>query len=335
MSTLWWIVAGGVAMSAIALIGSVTLLLPPRVLERIITPLVALAAGSLLGGAFFHMLPAAAGAMGDARRRVPVDHGGLHDLPRARAVPALASLPPRRGRLPAALGYLILLGDGLHNFLGGLGVAGVFLIDVRLGIMAWIAAAAHEIPQELGDFGVLIHSGWSRRRALLFNFASGLTFLVGGLVAYGCRGSRQRRVPRALCRRELPLHRGVGPGPRGEPAPARRRERAWGAAEAAATMRRPWCPANVVATVRARGPATIRTLISGGAAGCRLRSEARGCCLLGAELILRLPTAASQSPGRAIRLRTVVAWRPVWAGAPRGSYAARACRGRPSGWYTR
>lgn len=57
-------------------------------------------------------------------------------------------------------------------------------MDVRLGMAAWIAAAAHEIPQELGDFGVLIHGGWKKRTALLFNFLSGLTFLVGGLVTY-------------------------------------------------------------------------------------------------------------------------------------------------------
>jgi len=73
----------------------------------------------------------------------------------------------------------------LHNFLGGLAIAGTFLIDVRLGITSWLAAAAHEVPQELGDFGVLIHGGWSKRRALLFNVLSGLTFLLGGLVAYG------------------------------------------------------------------------------------------------------------------------------------------------------
>jgi zinc and cadmium transporter len=67
-------------------------------------------------------------------------------------------------------------------------VAGVFLIDIRLGVMAWIAAAAHEVPQELGDFGVLVHSGWSRARALLFNLLSGLTFLIGGLLAYAAAG---------------------------------------------------------------------------------------------------------------------------------------------------
>ena len=82
------------------------------------------------------------------------------------------------------LTYLILIGDGLHNFLGGLGVASVFLIDVRLGMTDWLAAAAREIPQELGDFGVLLHGGWDKRKALLWNLVSGLTFLIGGLIAY-------------------------------------------------------------------------------------------------------------------------------------------------------
>ncbi len=63
------------------------------------------------------------------------------------------------------------------------------LVDVRLGIAAWLAAVAHEIPQELGDFGVLIHGGWKRNQALLFNLVSGLTFLLGGLVAYAASGS--------------------------------------------------------------------------------------------------------------------------------------------------
>ena len=73
----------------------------------------------------------------------------------------------------------------MHNFLGGLAIAGTFLIDIRLGITSWLAAAAHEVPQELGDFGVLVHGGWTKRRALLFNALSGLTFLLGGLLAYG------------------------------------------------------------------------------------------------------------------------------------------------------
>lgn len=188
MATLWWIVGAGIAMSAIALIGSLTLLLRKGTLERIVTQLVALAAGSLLGGAFFHMLPA-------ATRTIP-DIGTVFLWTMAGFTVFLAleqflhwhHCHRAAGDCRQPVGYLILIGDGLHNFLGGLGIAGVFLIDVRLGVMAWIAAAAHEVPQELGDFGVLVHSGWSKQRALLFNFLSGLTFLVGGIVAYFAAG---------------------------------------------------------------------------------------------------------------------------------------------------
>jgi zinc and cadmium transporter len=80
--------------------------------------------------------------------------------------------------------YLILLGDGLHNFLGGLAIAGAFLTDVRLGVTAWVAAVAHEIPQELGDFAVLVRGGWERRKALLVNMLSASTFLLGGVLAW-------------------------------------------------------------------------------------------------------------------------------------------------------
>jgi zinc and cadmium transporter len=181
---LAWIVAGGLAMSAIAMVGSVTLVLPERALQRILLPLVAFAAGSLLGGAFFHMLPVGLDAgMSNVAVYGLVLAGfavffGLeqflhwHHCHRAEA---LCKKP---------LTYLILIGDGLHNFLGGLAVAGTFLIDIRLGIVTWLAAAAHEVPQELGDFGVLVHGGWEKGRALLYNTLSALTFLAGGLVAY-------------------------------------------------------------------------------------------------------------------------------------------------------
>ncbi len=184
MDTFWWIFLSGVLMSAIALVGSVTLLLKESTLDRIIMPLVSFAAGSLLGGAFLHMLPAALSEKpGDPAVFLWVLVGFAtffaleqflhwHHCHRASS------------DCKKPLTYLILLGDGLHNFLGGLGVAGVFLIDVRLGIAAWLAAAAHEVPQELGDFGVLIHGGLNRSKALVLNLLSGLTFLIGSLVAY-------------------------------------------------------------------------------------------------------------------------------------------------------
>lgn len=89
---------------------------------------------------------------------------------------------PESGHRP--LGYLILLADGLHNLIGGLAVGGAFVIDTRVGIVTWLVAAAHEVPQEFGDFGILIHSGWPRKSALAWNFASALTFLGGALIAY-------------------------------------------------------------------------------------------------------------------------------------------------------
>jgi zinc and cadmium transporter len=181
---LLWIVGSGLLMGVIALVGSVTLVLSAQALQRILLPLVAFAAGSLLGGAFFHMIPAAlATGMTDVAVYTLVLAGFAvflaleqflhwHHCHRAEA------------SCKKPLTYLILIGDGLHNFLGGLAVAGTFLIDIRVGIVTWLSAAAHEVPQELGDFGVLVHGGWERREALFYNVLSALTFLVGGIVAY-------------------------------------------------------------------------------------------------------------------------------------------------------
>lgn len=185
MSTLGWIVASGVAMSAIALVGVVTTVLPAERLQRVLLPLVAFAAGTLLGGAFLHMLPAAIAS------GAPSDDVFLWTLAGFAVFFGLEQfLHWRHSHRPVAdcdkrpLTYLVLIADGLHNFLGGLAVAAAFIADIRLGIGAWLAAAAHEVPQELGDFAVLVHGGWRRRSALLFNVLSALTFLVGGLVAY-------------------------------------------------------------------------------------------------------------------------------------------------------
>lgn len=181
---LLWIIGSGLLMSAIALVGSIALVLSEQMLQRLVLPLVAFAAGSLLGGAFFHMIPASlASGIGDVTVYALILAGfavffGLeqflhwHHCHRADT------------ECKKPLTYLILIGDGLHNFLGGLAVAGTFLIDIRLGLVTWLAAAAHEVPQELGDFGVLVHGGWPRRQALFYNVLSALTFLLGGIIAY-------------------------------------------------------------------------------------------------------------------------------------------------------
>lgn len=172
-------------MSAIAMVGSITLVLNPVTLNRLMLPLVAFAAGSLVGGAFFHMIPAALDANISSLGIGLAVVTGFTVFFALEQVLHWHHCHRAQTDCKQPLTYLILIGDGLHNFLGGLAIAGTFLIDIRLGITSWIAAAAHEVPQELGDFGVLIHGGWSKQRALLFNFLSGLTFLLGGLLAYG------------------------------------------------------------------------------------------------------------------------------------------------------
>ena len=184
MSPLAWIVGSSLLMSVIALVGSVTLLLKKSTLDRLILPLVSFAAGSLIGGAFFHMIPAGIAEMGSTTAFYCWILAGFIVFMALEQLLHWHHCHRASANCKKPLTYLILIGDGLHNFIGGLAIAGTFLIDIRLGIMTWLAAAAHEIPQELGDFGVLIHGGWSKGKALLFNVLSALTFLLGGLVAY-------------------------------------------------------------------------------------------------------------------------------------------------------
>jgi zinc and cadmium transporter len=188
MPTLAWIVVFGLAMSALALVGGVTTLLSERTLARLLMPLVALAAGSLLGGAFFHMLPEAIEQLGNELSVFAWLVAGF-----AAFFLLEQYLHWHHCHRPvsehAPLGYLILFADGLHNFLGGLAVGATFTIDLRVGVVTWLVAAAHEVPQELGDFGILVHSGWKTRSALAYNVASALTFLIGGLVAFALADS--------------------------------------------------------------------------------------------------------------------------------------------------
>jgi zinc and cadmium transporter len=183
MSELGWVIVSGLAMSAIALVGSLTLVLPEATMKRVLLPLVALAAGALLGGALFHMLPESVEAIGSGLSLWVVFAAGFvsfylleqylhwhhcHDIDCEHR----------------PVGMLVLAADGLHNLIGGVAVGASFTLGVPVGMATWFAAAAHEVPQELGDFGILAHSGYDPRRALWLNFLSALTFPVGALAAY-------------------------------------------------------------------------------------------------------------------------------------------------------
>ena len=182
---LLWIIGSSILMCAIALIGVTTLSLKEATLKRLLLPLVALAAGSLLGGAFFHMIPEAVEKTGDDLSvYIYVVAGFSFFLLLEQFLHWHHCHRDETDCKKKPLTYLILVGDGIHNFIGGIAVAGTFMIDIRLGISTWLAAAAHEVPQEIGDFAILVHGGWSRKKALLLNGLAASSFLLGGLLAY-------------------------------------------------------------------------------------------------------------------------------------------------------
>lgn len=97
-----------------------------------------------------------------------------------------------------AAGTLILIGDTIHNFVDGILIAAAFMTDTHLGIVTALAIAAHEIPQELGDFVILLHSGFSRKKALYYNMLSSLGTVVGALLAYFTLSDMQQLLPYIL-----------------------------------------------------------------------------------------------------------------------------------------
>jgi zinc and cadmium transporter len=102
------------------------------------------------------------------------------DLQNARAVKSAHSHDHAHERS----GMMIMIGDTFHNFVDGILIASAFMVDVKVGIVTALAIIAHEIPQEVGDFLILLHSGYSKQKALLFNLGSSLATLVGGVLAY-------------------------------------------------------------------------------------------------------------------------------------------------------
>lgn len=95
-------------------------------------------------------------------------------------------------------GTLILLGDAIHNFVDGILIAAAFLSDINLGIVTSLAVAAHEIPQEVGDFAILLQGGYSRHKALIFNIISSFTTVIGGVLAYFGLGGLNAYLPYIL-----------------------------------------------------------------------------------------------------------------------------------------
>lgn len=184
MNALLWIIGSTIAISLIAWIGLITLAVHEETLKKITLPLVAFAAGALLGGAFLHLLPESVSAMSSSILLFEWLIIGFLIFFVLEQFLNWHHCHVASSDKKEPVTYLILVADGVHNFIGGLAIAGSFIAGIPIGMVTWLASVAHEIPQELGDFGILIHGGWSSRKALVFNFVSALTVVVGGLLAY-------------------------------------------------------------------------------------------------------------------------------------------------------
>lgn len=184
MSPLVAIAVASAVMTLIAMSGALSLLMQRETLERWIPQLLALASGTLFGGALFHLLPESLEHGRDsAAGPWPWVAGGFVLF----LVIELGLRAHRHGHggdSKAPFTWLVLLGDGLHNLLDGLAVGAAFVADVRIGWAALLAAALHEVPQELGDFGALVAGGMSRRQALKWNVVSALSFPLGAVSAW-------------------------------------------------------------------------------------------------------------------------------------------------------
>jgi len=194
MSILAYILVFSFIGSIVSLIGGILLLIKEKFALKISHFLTSFAAGTLLGTAFFDLLPEAQEAGED---KVDVflwtlvgiliffllerfihhhGHGKNHEDTRS-VVP------------------LIIVGDSLHNFIDGIATAATFLISIPLGIVTSLAVAAHEIPQEIGDFGLMLNKGIPRKRVLLINFYSAMAALAGAILTYLARDSIQGLLP--------------------------------------------------------------------------------------------------------------------------------------------
>jgi len=173
-----------------------------------VSMLVSYAIGALLGASFLEVLPHAITASGDASTTTATVLGGIlaFFIMEKLVLWRHCHVEECEGHEPLVhahghehdygrSGMMILVGDTFHNTVDGVLIAAAFMEDVRLGIVTALAMIAHEIPQEVGDFVILLHSGYSKGRALAFNLLSSLATLVGALLAYAALGQAQSAVP--------------------------------------------------------------------------------------------------------------------------------------------
>ena len=192
MNNLAYIVVSTFAIALIAFVGVFTLAMKEHLLNKILLALVSLSAGALMGGAFLHLLPEAVERSKEADVLGFVLIGFILFFIIEKV---LHWRHCHKGKCDVhTFHYMNLIGDSVHNIIDGLIMAASFMVSVPLGITTTIAIAAHEIPQEIGDFGVLVYGGFEKKKAIFLNFTVALTVVVGGIVGYFISKSVEQAV---------------------------------------------------------------------------------------------------------------------------------------------
>jgi len=202
MSLLTWIILfsllGGVLS---VLVAALFLVLPERWRGWLLPHLISFATGALLAAAFIALLPQALEAGGDVHAVTTTLLAGFIGFFLLEKLllwhhchTVECELEPGQHQA----GYLVLVGDGIHNFVDGILIGAAFLVDIRVGVVTAVAVAAHEIPQELGDFAILLQSGFRRFSALAANVASSLTTVAGALIAWFALAGTEAVLPFVL-----------------------------------------------------------------------------------------------------------------------------------------
>jgi len=172
-----------IIVSAISLIGISLIWLTESKLKKIFTYLVSFAVGGLLGDVFLHLMPEMIEASFETQTALILITGILVSFIVERFLQWRHCHIPTSSEHPHSFAYMNLFGDSIHNLIDGLIIGGSYLVSIPLGIATTIAIIFHEIPQELGDFSVLIYGGVPKKRALMFNFLTALTSVLGAVIA--------------------------------------------------------------------------------------------------------------------------------------------------------
>lgn len=197
-----WAIGSVVAVSLVSFLGIMAVFLDEPRLRKVLFILVSLAVGAMFGDVFIHLLPEA------FSEPQPALATSLYILAGIFLFFSLEKfLLWRHEHLPGhvhPVGYMNLAADGMHNFLDGILIGTSYLASLEVGLATTVAVLLHEIPQEIGDFGVLVHAGFSRSRALGLNALSGLLAVAGALVAL-VAGAYLHKLPAAI----VPMSAGV------------------------------------------------------------------------------------------------------------------------------